>query len=105
MQHEQIARITHEANRAYCASIGDSSQPPWESAPEWQRASALKGVAFHLDGHARGMLPSPSASHDAWLAEKRLDGWTYGPLKDPVKKEHPCYVPYDELPLEQRLKD
>ena len=28
-----------------------------------------------------------------------------GPVKDPEKKEHPCFLPYDELPLSQRIKD
>lgn len=105
MNIEQIARITHETNRAYCQALGDNSQAVWEDAPEWQRRSAIKGVLFHLLNHVKGVAPSPSASHDAWLAEKRADGWVYGPVKDPEKKEHPCFVPYNELPIEQRMKD
>lgn len=105
MNVEQIARIAHETNRAYCQSIGDTSQPSWEEAPEWQRQSAISGVEFHLDAHGRGEVPAASASHESWLEEKRRDGWTYGPVKDAEKKEHPCFVPYDELPIEQRLKD
>lgn len=105
MNIEQIAKIAHETNRAYCETIGDASQPTWLTAPEWQRQSAIKGVQFHLKAHESGETPSPSASHDSWLEEKRADGWTYGPVKDAEKKEHPCYVPYDELPIEQRLKD
>lgn len=102
---QQIARVAHETNRAYCASIGDMSQPAWDEAPDWQRVSAIKGVAFHLDAHAKGETPAASASHDSWLEEKRAAGWTYGPVKDAEKKEHPCFVPYGELPLEQRIKD
>lgn len=105
MTVEQIAAVAHEANRAYCAQLGDTSQPPWESAPDWQRWSAIKGVQFHLDAHGRGETPSPSASHDSWLEEKRATGWSYGPVKDADKKEHPCFVPYEELPIEQRVKD
>ena len=105
MNIEQIAKIAHEANRAYCASRGDTSQSAWEAAPEWQRASAIKGVEFHLDAHASGETPAPSASHDSWLAEKRAAGWTYGPVKDADAKQHPCFVPYGELPIEQQLKD
>jgi hypothetical protein len=91
---EQIAKTCHEVNRAYCASIGDNSQPPWENAPDWQKESAIKGPGS-----------SPKASHDSWLEEKRLNGWKYGPVKDPEKKEHPCFVPYAELPKEQQVKD
>jgi len=46
-----------------------------------------------------------SDSHDSWLEEKRRDGWKYGPVKDPERKEHPCFVPYEQLPPEQRAKD
>ena len=101
MQPSQIARVCHEVNRAYCASLGDHSQPSWEEAPDWQRQSAEIGVGFTL-AHPDA---KPSHSHESWLAEKQRDGWKYGPLKDPAKKEHPCFVPYDELPSEQKAKD
>jgi RyR domain len=101
MMHDQIARVAHEVNRAYCESIGDRSQPAWESAPDWQRKSAVHGVYFHCQNPDA----SPSASHDNWLKDKLADGWKYGPVKDPEQKKHPCCVPYDQLPQEQRSKD
>lgn len=97
----QIARIAHEVNRAYCASIGDHSQPAWKDAPLWQKDSAIAGVEFHRENPTA----TPEKSHESWLAGKALDGWKYGPVKDPEKKEHPCFVPYLELPIEQRSKD
>lgn len=102
---EQIAQVCHEANRAYCQSIGDSSQPAWADAPLWQKDSAINGVKFHLTNLANGERPDPSASHESWLTEKRAAGWKYGPVKNPETKEHPCFMPYDGLPLDQRLKD
>ncbi len=104
-QIEQVAMVCHEANRAYCKTLGDTSQSSWETAPDWQRDSARNGVKFHFAQHASGVEPSPSASHEKWLEQKRAEGWRYGPEKDPVKKEHPCFVSYDELPLDQRRKD
>lgn len=98
---EAVAKVCHETNRAYCAGLGDHSQKPWEEAPEWQRASAIKGVLFHLDNPNA----SASASHDSWLAEKKADGWKYGPVKDAEKKEHPCFVAFEELPKDQQAKD
>ena len=95
-----IARAAHEVNRAYCAALGDDSQPPWETAPDWQRQSAIDGVRFHLSGDH-----GPEASHDNWVYEKVANGWKYGAVKDPDKKTHPCLVPFNELPAEQRAKD
>ncbi len=98
---QTIARVCHEANRAYCLSLGDTSQVPWDDAPEWQRNSARLGVEFNL---ANPDAPA-SRSHDSWLEVKRAEGWRYGPVKDAERKEHPCFVPYGALPPEQRLKD
>ena len=100
MTAAQIARVAHEVNRAYCFSLGDTSQPSWEEAPDWQRNSAINGVIFHLADHR-----TPEESHNCWLTEKAEAGWTYGPVKDAEKKEHPCFVSYSELPREQRTKD
>ena len=101
MTVEQIAIVAHETNRAYCETIGDFSQQKWPDAPEWQKDSAKKGVQFHIDNPDAGC----AASHESWLKEKEADGWKYGEVKDPAKKEHPCFVPYEELPPEQKVKD
>jgi len=101
MNVEDIARVAHEVNKAFCQSIGDNSQPNWGNAPEWQKTSAIKGVIFHLNNPNAG----PSHSHDEWLKEKTATGWKYGLVKDPELKTHPCIVPYELLPTEQKSKD
>lgn len=98
---EHVARICHEANAALCQAFGDNSQLHWPEAPEWQRQSAIAGVQFHLENPDA----SASASHDAWSKHKFADGWQFGPVKDPELKEHPCLVPFDQLPPQQQAKD
>jgi hypothetical protein len=100
MNIDKIAKLCHEVNRAYCKSIGDDSQPSWEDAPQWQKDSAINGVKFHFENNT-----TPEDSHINWMKDKEADGWVYGPVKEPEKKEHPCMVPYHELPIEQRTKD
>lgn len=100
-QVTRIAKVAHEINRAYCAALGDTSQQAWDDAPDWQRASAIKGVEFHI---ANPDAP-PSASHESWYKEKEADGWVFGETKDPVAKTHPCMVHYDQLPAAQQAKD
>jgi hypothetical protein len=97
----KIAIVCHEVNRAYCEAMGDKSQPKWKDAPDWQKDSAINGVQFHIDNPTAG----PSASHESWLKQKAAEGWKYGLVKDPEKKEHPCFVPYEKLPAEQKAKD
>lgn len=98
---EDIARVCHMVNRAYCKALGDGSQPTWEDAPEWQRDSARAGARLHLEHPEAG----PEASHESWMAQKAAEGWVYGPVKDPEAKVHPCMVPFAELPREQQAKD
>ena len=100
MEKTEIARVAHEINRAYCHALGDNSQPSWEDAPQWQKDSALLGVELHTSGDH-----GPEASHESWSAQKLADGWKYGPVKDPEAKEHPCLVPFADLPREQQAKD
>ena len=97
LTQEQVAKVAHEANRAYCESIGDNSQPTWEEAPEWQKDSAMLGVKLHTDNPQTGA----QASHESWMKQKLADGWVYGPAKNPEAKQHPCLVPFDKLPVEQ----
>lgn len=101
MDTEQIAELCHETNRVYCRLIGDNSQRSWADAEEWQKLSAARGVLFRIENPD---APA-SAQHKAWLKDKTADGWKYGPVKDPEKKEHPCCVPYNELPQQERRKD
>lgn len=95
------AMVCHEANRTWCIANGDHSQPLWADAPDWQKESAIKGVAFHLMNPKAG----DSASHDSWMAVKLDEGWVYGEVKDPIVKTHPCMVPFEELPKHQQIKD
>lgn len=97
----QIAEACHEANRAYCHALGDYSQAPWRFLPENIKGSAVDGVEYHIQ-HPDA---SPEQSHENWSKFKIQDGWVYGPVKDAEKKQHPCLVPYGELPIEQRAKD
>lgn len=101
MKVEDLAKICHEANRAYCTTLGDNSQVPWEDAPDNIRQSERDGVWKILNG----TITNPKQSHENWYRFKLGDGWQYGPVKDIEKKEHPCMVPFHMLPEEQQAKD
>jgi hypothetical protein len=96
-----IAAVCHEANRALCYIDDDESQPAWEDAPDWQVESAINGVEHAI----RHQDITPEEMHANWMAGKIADGWTYGDVKDPVAKTHPCIRPYDMLPWLQQKKD
>lgn len=101
IRKNEIARICHEVNRAYCESIGDTSQLPWNEAAGWQRESAIAGVASVLADPSIG----PGDCHRLWMQRKLDDGWSYGAVKDADTKTHPCLVDFDHLPESDKVKD
>lgn len=101
MTVEDIARVCHAANKAYCETLGDMSHLEWPCCNSEQKFNSLSGVKFTLENPDA----TPESQHQAWYKQKESEGWMYGTVKDVEKKEHPCYLPYDMLPKQQRLKD
>ena len=96
-----IAKVCHQANKAWCELNGDHSQFNWDDAEEWQVRSAEMGVKFKIDNPDAGN----DAQHNSWMAEKVADGWIYGEEKSSEAKTHPCIVPFEQLPEFQQKKD
>lgn len=36
--------------------------------------------------------------HETWVRMRLDEGWTLGPRRDDDRREHPCLIPYAELP-------
>lgn len=96
-----VARVVHEAVRAYQTALGEQAAMPWEDAETWQREATLAAVRFCL---AHPEAPA-SAMHDAWVREKIASGWRYGAVKDAAAKIHPSLVAFDRLPETEQRKD
>ena len=43
--------------------------------------------------------------HDVWAETRIQQGWTYGELRNDELKTHPCLVPYEDLPEEEKEYD
>ena len=43
--------------------------------------------------------------HEIWSQTRISQGWTYGPERNDVEKKHPCLIPYEELPEEEKVYD
>ena len=52
-------------------------------------------LSTRLAGHA----------HEVWAAARFAQGWVYGPTRNDARREHPCLVPYDELPEAEKTLD
>ena len=96
-----IAKLCHEANRVYCQSIDDYSQPSWDDASDRQQDSAIDGV--------KSLIKKPAFTaqqmHENWVRYKCADNWIYGDKKSEKYKTHPCLVRYELLSENQKVKD
>lgn len=98
-----VAQICHEANRALQIVQADPTNPPsdpWDVTSAEIQASAASGVHIRLTTGA-----TPEQMHQSWCDLKLATGWTYGSVKNEALREHPCLLPYDQLPPGQQLKD
>lgn len=44
-------------------------------------------------------------THEVWAEGRINDGWAYGAERDDAKKQHPCLLPYEELPESEKEYD
>jgi hypothetical protein len=127
---ETIARAFHAdyADRQIAAGVDphDASVRPWDELAETLRQSNRDlaadigrklnvvgaGVELMVDWDtppfeftADELAVLAPLEHDRWWAERRRQGWIYGPTKDVASRRHPDLVPWAELSEPVREKD
>ncbi|MFC4726314.1 RyR domain-containing protein [Glycocaulis abyssi] len=98
---ETIARVCHEAVRAYCEALGETALPPWDEAEDWQVEATLAAVCFRVENPDA----SPGDQHQQWMEEKRRSGWQFGHTRNDHLRTHPMMVPFEALPATEKRKD
>ena len=43
--------------------------------------------------------------HEVWAQSRTEQGWTYGEVRNDALKQHPCLMPYEELPEIEKAYD
>jgi len=126
------ARSIHDSYRAKDLAMTEQNPDhqihpnsrPWEELPENIR-DANRMVADHFEIKMRAIgcrLGSISEvqeatlgkdelevlsimEHGRWWADRALNGWRFGPVRDDAQKIHPNMVPYDDLSEADKQKD
>jgi hypothetical protein len=95
-----IAKVVHNIQVVFCASIGETI-PAWEDALEIMQTATKIGV--------RDLINNPNAtggfSHEQWMKNKLAEGYVWGVVRDHVKKTHPSLIPFEQLPHNEQVKD
>ncbi len=94
---EEIAKVVHESIRG----ASNDAALSWDDSSDEIRQSAIDGVQAVVNDPTI----TPAKSHENWMKFKASQGWTYGETKDEEVKTHPCMVPYEDLPQDERYKD
>src|SRR5271166_2675143 len=90
---EAAARIVHEAHRALQAWLEDPCPAqPWDTLTPGQREMVINMVRLVQRGFPYEYV------HQIWVDKMTQEGWTWGAVKDPGGRQHPCVVPWEELP-------
>ncbi|HEY5072225.1 MAG TPA: RyR domain-containing protein [Caulobacteraceae bacterium] len=90
---------------AKLASLGFDLEP-WLAMPDearpWPPALAPDEPLYRGEADRRLIAV---LEHRRWTADRRVNGWRYGPTRDNSRKIHPDIVPFDELPKEVQTFD
>jgi hypothetical protein len=129
--HEVLAHALHEeylrAQRVAGVTVErNASMVPWDSLAEHlQESNRQQADVIGAKLKAVGCCVAPLSDwseplfefttgeierlarleHDRWMNGRVRDGWRYGARRDDAAKTHPCLVPYEELPADERDKN
>jgi RyR domain len=126
---DSMAKALHKAYQRKWSKDGVAQEAtlthvPWEELPEELKESNRRH-ADHIAVKARQIgccvkRGKPDSSfqlsaeeieklaeieHRRWMADRRLNGWSYGPTRDSRLKRHPMLVEWESLPEAERDKD
>jgi hypothetical protein len=90
---------------AKLASLGFDLES-WLSSPDGERRwppSLAAGEPLYRNGADR--TATAILEHRRWMADRRMNGWRYGPTRDNDRKIQPYLVPFEELSEEVQAYD
>jgi hypothetical protein len=63
-------------------------------------------MKIQLPVELEGLVEDMSKNvHEVWARTRMEQGWTYGTVRNDTLKQHPCLVPYEDLPEEEKVYD
>ena len=100
MNKTDMAKVAHEAMRAYKIQLGEEDIGVWDKSSKYMKDSILSGVEYVMNN------PNTTAEHqhEAWCKHKKDTGWLFGKEKDEKLRTHPLLIPYNKVPADNKIK-
>jgi class 3 adenylate cyclase len=77
-----------------------------DQSPRQYNPAPLDTSEVRLPPDVTGIVDRLSQNlHEVWARKRMDDGWTYGPVRNDERRQHPSLVPYDELDESERSYD
>lgn len=97
---KEAARLLHVAIQAVQSALKQEVSPDWELLT----AAEQDMKAAHTRQMRREKVTARKA-HESWMALRLSEGWTWGPVTDKARKVHSALCPFEEIPVEEVIKD
>jgi len=95
-----IARVCHDAHRAYCFTLGDYTHRSWA-----ELADAVREPLYASVQEALARPQTAAQIHAIWAKQLIADGWVYGHVLDEERRIHPSLRPFETLLPSEQKKD
>lgn len=97
-----ISGLRHDANNQIGILFDQREQVPWgPSNPFYEDSIVETKAEIDFEGNREDRRRS---SHETWMTDRLDKGWTYGQVRDDVKKTNPALVPYDKRAIVDVMK-
>lgn len=94
-----LAKICHEAQRAFCQTMGDFSHPNWDLTSPWYQKVMVECVTFVFN-----KVSDVNQLHIFWSSQMTALGWSYGLVFNEKEKEHPNLKNFNDISFEEQIK-
>jgi hypothetical protein len=102
----ELAKIIHGATSTL-PRIDGTKAPEWDLLSSESQRLAEIAVKEIFENCAKyfGRPSSAKDYHDLWMNLKLNEGWKHGTSFSLVDKTHPSLIPFEDLPLSEKIKD
>ncbi|HYL74162.1 MAG TPA: RyR domain-containing protein [Bryobacteraceae bacterium] len=97
---DELSEDLRDANRAQVADIPNKLR-----FLGYELATSHGMSALSIKVSDQEVEEMAALEHERWMAERKRNGWIYGPKRDNARKHHPLMVPWKDLTEPDKDKD